>query len=93
MTRLLLIRGPDRTWLVDNGSARAVLKIDDGPRSAPFNSRKQEAQVQSAAAAQDLANAVLHVGHNVYMTEYVDGQLPDGAPDFQKLPTTDSHCH
>ena len=63
----------NQTWLVDNGTARAVLKIDETPRTAPYNSRQTEARIQAAAAELGLANNVLLVTDTVYMTEYVDG--------------------
>jgi len=61
------------TWLVETNDRKAVLKIDDRPRSAPFNHRQVEAQIQSAAAERGLANAVIIATDTVYMTEYVDG--------------------
>ena len=63
----------NRTWLVETDGRRAVLKIDAEPRTSPYNSRLQEAQVQATAAGQGLANAVLHATETVYMTEYLDG--------------------
>lgn len=65
----------NRTYLVDAGGKRAVLKIDDRPRSAPFNSREQEAQIQKRAAECGLASPVLFVDDNVYMTEYLEGRV------------------
>jgi len=65
----------NRTWRVDGIDRRAVLKIDAAPRSTPYNSRLQEAQIQSTAARHGLANPVLHVGENVYMTEYLNGNV------------------
>ena len=65
----------NHTWLVAAGGRRAVLKIDARPRSAPYNSREAEAQIQSRAAEQGLANRVLHVTDTVYMTEYLDGAV------------------
>ena len=65
----------NRTYLVDRGDMRAVLKIDDGPRSAPYNSRDQEAQVQTTAAIGGLANPVLAAQDNFYMTEYLEGEV------------------
>ena len=65
----------NRTWLVEADGRRAVLKIDDAPRSTPYNSRHQEAQVQATAADHGLANPVLHVSETVYMTEYLEGQV------------------
>ena len=60
-------------WLVERGGRKAVLKIDDAPRRAPYNPRPQEAQIQSRAAADGLANAVLLASDTVYMTEFVEG--------------------
>lgn len=65
----------NRTWLVEDSGRRAVLKIDAEPRSAPYNSRTQEAQVQSTAASNGLANPVLYVTETVYMTEYLEGTV------------------
>jgi thiamine kinase-like enzyme len=63
----------NRVWLLDKDGNKAVLKIDDEPRTAPFNSRAEEATVQSAAASAGLANAVLFAGEQVYLTDFVDG--------------------
>jgi thiamine kinase-like enzyme len=63
----------NRTWVVELDERRAVLKIDDKPREAPFNSRPTEAYIQAAAAEQGLANSVILATDTVYMTEYVDG--------------------
>jgi len=65
----------NRTWLIERDGRRAVLKIDDEPRRAPFNSRADEAGIQSVAAAAGLANPVLHVGSQVYITAWVDGTV------------------
>lgn len=65
----------NRTWLVESAGRRAVLKIDDTPRSAPFNSRQAEAQVQISAASAGLASSVLVAADTVYMTEYVEGSV------------------
>ena len=65
----------NRAWLVETGDRRAVLKIDDRPRNAPYNHRKAEAQIQSVAAQQGLANEVLLVTDTVYMTEYLEGNV------------------
>ncbi len=61
------------SWVIDAGARKAVLKIDDAPRKAPFNTRRAEAQIQTTAARQGLANHVLLVTDTVLMTEYVDG--------------------
>lgn len=63
----------NRTWLVESDGRKAVLKIDAKPRQAPFNTRSREAHIQSIAAGQGLANAVLFVSDTVYMTEFVEG--------------------
>ena len=63
----------NHTWLVDAGERKAVLKIDEAPRSEPYNARRTEAQIQTRAAAQGLANRVLLATDTVYMTEYVEG--------------------
>jgi len=63
----------NRTYLVENQRRKAVLKIDDAPRSGPFNERRMEAQLQAKAAQQGLAAAVLFVSDTVYMTEYLEG--------------------
>jgi thiamine kinase-like enzyme len=65
----------NRVLLVENGGRRAVLKIDEVPREAPFNTRRKEAQIQMMAVEQGLANAVIHVTDTVYMTEYVEGVI------------------
>ena len=61
------------TWLVEKAGRKAVLKIDKQPRDEPYNSRPVEATIQSIAARQGLANAVLYVGEQVLLTEYVEG--------------------
>ena len=63
----------NQTWLVELGERKAVLKIDEEPRAAPFNSRSQEAQIQTMAAERGLANAVLFASDTVYMSEFVEG--------------------
>ena len=40
----------NRSWLVEAGDRRAVLKVDDEVRAAPYNSRAAEAQIQARAA-------------------------------------------
>ena len=37
----------NRTWLVRSGDNKAVLKIDDEIRNAPYNPRPVEASIQS----------------------------------------------
>lgn len=63
----------NRSWLLQKAGAKAVLKIDNEPRTAPFSSRAQEAAVQSAAESAGLAGAVLFVDERVYLTEFVAG--------------------
>ena len=46
----------NRTWLVEAHGERAVLKIDDVPRTLPFNTRRDEARIQTIAAEAGLAN-------------------------------------
>ena len=65
----------NRTYLVDSGHQRAVLKIDEGPRSPPHNSREQEAEVQRTAAEHGLAGPVILARDDVYMTEYLEGEV------------------
>lgn len=65
----------NRSYLVDGGDRRAVLKINDGPRTAPLNSRDQEAQIQTIAAKNGLASPVLFAKDDIYMTEYLEGQV------------------
>ena len=63
----------NRTWLVDTGERKAVLKIDASPRSEPYNARRTEAQIQTRAAEKGLANRVLLATDTMYMTEYAEG--------------------
>jgi thiamine kinase len=63
----------NHTYLVEADQRKAVLKIDHVPRSVPFNSRKSESRIQTAAAAQGLAGSVLFVSETVYMTEFLEG--------------------
>jgi thiamine kinase-like enzyme len=65
----------NRSWLLQQNDRKAVLKIDDQPRQAPYNTRLAEAAVQSAAAQAGLANNVLFADHQVYLTEYVEGAV------------------
>ena len=63
------------TLLVDNGTERAVLKLDAEPRRAPFNTRVEEARIQALAATRGLANGVLFSTDTVLLTQYVDGEV------------------
>ena len=65
----------NRGWLLQKGDRRAVLKIDEGPRKPPFNTRKQEAIIQTAAADAGLANAVLYEGDGLFLTAYAEGDV------------------
>ena len=63
----------NRSWLVEAGDRRAVLKVDDEVRAAPYNSRAAEAQIQARAAGRGLAPRVLYYDDRVLLTEYVEG--------------------
>ena len=65
----------NRTWRVDRDGRSAVLKIDERPRGEPYNTRREEAKVQTRAFEAGLATRVLHVDETVYMTEYVEGTV------------------
>ena len=69
----------NRAWLLEKNGRKAVLKIDDAPRTEPYNTRQAEAAVQSAAAKAGVANAVLFANERVYLTDYVDGVAWDPA--------------
>ncbi len=65
----------NRAWLLEKHGARAVLKVDAEARSAPYNSRVEEARVQARAAEQDLAAPVLFADERILLCEYVDGSV------------------
>lgn len=65
----------NRTWLIESGGRKAVLKFDEGLRGDPFNSRAGEALIQRRAARAGLANRVLYVSDTVYLTEYMYGSV------------------
>ena len=67
----------NRSWLLEKDGRKAVLKVDDEPSTAPFNTRPAEAAVQTAAAQAGLANTVLFTDRQVYLTEYIDGAAWD----------------
>lgn len=70
----------NHTWLLTAGERNAVLKIDAAPRSAPFNTRLREAEVQALAADHGLAGRVLFASDTVYLSEYLEGEVwTDGA--------------
>ena len=63
----------NRTWRVTAGQKSGVLKIDDGPREAPFNTRCAEANTQNMAARAGLAPHIILANDNYYFTKYVEG--------------------
>lgn len=65
----------NRSYLLEDGGRRAVLKVDENPRGLPYNSRVEEAAVQSAAASQGIAAPVLYASDTLYLTEYVEGEV------------------
>jgi thiamine kinase-like enzyme len=65
----------NRTWLVSVNDRRAVLKIDEAPRGAPYNDRLAEKSIQTTAAQAGLANPVLFADECVYLTEYIEGNV------------------
>ena len=46
----------NRTWRVDKNGRSAVLKIDERPRTEPYNTRREEARIQSRAFEAGLAS-------------------------------------
>lgn len=64
----------NRTWKVTQGERSGVLKLDEAPRSVPFNTRQAEAEVQRIAAGKGLAPKVLFADETTYFTEFVAGQ-------------------
>ncbi len=65
----------NRAWLLEKDGRKAVLKIDDAPRTLPFNSREAEAVIQARAARAGLANRVLYADATTYIAEYVEGEV------------------
>ncbi|MBT8088237.1 MAG: phosphotransferase family protein [Gammaproteobacteria bacterium] len=65
----------NRTWLLQKGGNKAVLKIDTVTRRPPFNTREQEAVIQTNAAERGLANSVLYAEDGLYLAEYVEGRV------------------
>ena len=63
----------NRTWRVTAGGKEGVLKIDDGPREAPFNTRCAEANTQNIAARAGLAPHIILAADGLYFTEFVEG--------------------
>ena len=67
----------NKTWRVVHGERAAVLKIDDARRKRPFNTRADEAIVQTTAAEAGLAAKVILAKDGMYLTEYVEGTVWD----------------
>ena len=65
----------NRTYLIEVDGKAAVLKLDDQPRNAPYNSRQAEAQIQRSASGNGLASPVLIASDTIYMTEYLEGTV------------------
>ena len=65
----------NHTWLLAAGERKAVLKVDATPRSAPYNTRAHEAELQSLAADRGLAGRVLFVSETIYLSEYLEGDV------------------
>jgi len=65
------------TWHVNKGDRSGVLKIDQDPRSAPLNSRCDEAYVQNSAAKVGLAPSVVLAEDEFILYEYVEGTVWD----------------
>ena len=65
----------NRSYLLELGDRRAVLKTDAAPRQAPLNERPAEAAIQRTAALAGLANDVLYVDETTLLTEFVDGEV------------------
>ena len=67
----------NQAWRLAKDGRQAVLKVDDGVRRPPLNSRAAEAEVQSAAASAGLAGEVLLLDDPIYLTAYIDGVVWD----------------
>ncbi len=65
----------NKTWRVSSVNRHGVLKIDDGPREAPFNTRCEEAHVQNVAAAAGLAPKVILADRGFIFSEFVEGTV------------------
>ena len=63
------------TWLLEKDGRKAVLKFDSKARGAPYNSRVEEARIQSVAAEAGLANRVLYVDKRLLLCEYAEGEV------------------
>ena len=77
----------NHTWLLQAPGASAVLKFDREPRGAPYNTRREEARIQSVAAGSGLANPVLYVDDLVLLSHYAEGEVwePASLIDSQNL--------
>ncbi len=69
----------NQTWLVQQGSVKAVLKVDQEVRTRPYNSRPEEAYVQSRAASAGLAGEVLYVDETALMCAWTEGDVGEPA--------------
>lgn len=63
------------TLLLQKPGRRAVLKYDHELRGTPYNTRLEEARIQSVAAESGLANRVLYVDDRVLLSEYAEGDV------------------
>jgi thiamine kinase-like enzyme len=63
----------NQCWLIGVDDRKAVLKIDAAARAEPFSSRASEANIQTRAAEQGLANNIIYVSNTILMTEYIEG--------------------
>lgn len=60
-------------YRVTQGDRHGVLKIDEAARDRPFNSRHEEAAVQSMAAEEGLAGEIIAVDDTMIFSEYLEG--------------------
>lgn len=88
----------NNVYRVARGDEHGVLKIDSFERSAPLNTRRAEAAVQSNAADAGLAGRVLFFNERAYLTEYVRGDVWDSSSlkvsaNLEKLSTALRKLH
>ncbi len=69
----------NQTWLVQQDGLKAVLKVDQEVRTRPYNSRSEEARVQSRAANAGLAGEVLYVDETTLMCAWTEGEVGEPA--------------
>ena len=69
----------NQTWLVQRNGLKAVLKVDQEVRTRPYNSRPEEARVQSGAASAGLAGKVLYVDETAFMCAWTEGEVGEPA--------------